>query len=955
MNKIYLIIIISFLTAYTLPGMSQQNPSGTEWKSINAGNYEIIFPQELTPLGQRVANLMVHYENYNYISIKADASLIPIVLINNITDPNGFVAPAPFYSHWFTTPSSFSSIEWFQSLAIHEGRHMVQMNKLKQGPGKQTWRVLLGDTGSALFQMFYIPPWFMEGDAINMETALTWGGRGRLPWFSLWHRTLELSDTRYSYYRSYLGSYDDLYPYSDFYRLGYLLSTYIRTHYGKDVWDRVLSNTGKYFLFHNFDRSLQIETGKTITELYRDAMNQYSGIWAMQLAGLDITEVNKISSEREGKWDSFYYPHFLDNDTIAAIHFTRDREIRLVKINSRGETGEIIRLPFETVTPALMAEKSISIAQGKILWRELQPDARWGYRNYSNLKIYNIESKKSKRLTSKGKYISSALSPDGTAAAAVEYTPDMKYYINIIRTDNGKILKRTDVTDTGYIYDPAFSDNGERIAFSSLSIKGNRLLLFDIESESFKTIIDYRKDDQMKAPVFYRDYIIYSSHYSGIDNIYAVNINSGKKFQITSRPYGAYYPSVSPDGETLYFNDYSINGYSAVSIKLDPSSWIPIEKLERKIINDIQPIVNQELSGIAPDEDDITEVEYEVKDYYPQFNFVNVYGWLPSFDSTSNEFYFSVYSRDVLHTTDISVSYIRNFNENTNAGAVTAIFSGLYPVITLTGGYGSRTLLLDKDESESGRKGEYARWNEAKGSAGISLPLNYSRGIHKNFLRLAIDGGLIHIMNKDHENIYIYEDINRDGTLNYLSYSARASHIVENNMNAVAPRMGQVINIAYYHTPGNSDYDGSLFSSDLTLYFPGIIKSHSIILTGAFENTYYENYAFPSIFLFPRGYDAVRHEYLYKGGIDYVFPILNLSSNIWKLTYIKRINGAIFFDYGTGETGGNRTVYPSAGFELTARQNLISNIYLDLEIGLRYSRCFETDENKYDFILKSPM
>ena len=497
-----------------------------------------------------------HVNNYN--SIKTESSYIPIVIINNITDPNGFVAPAPFYSHWFTTPSSFSSIEWFQSLAIHEGRHMVQMNKLKQGPGKQTWRVLFGDAGSAIFQMFYIPPWFMEGDAINMETALTRGGRGRLPWFSLWHRTLELSDIRYSYYRSYLGSFDDLYPYSDFYRLGYLMSTYIRTHYGKDVWDRVLSNTGKYFILHNFDRSIEIETGKSITELYRDALNQYNGLWALQLAELNITDVNTISKVRKGKWDSFYYPHFLENDSITAIHFTRDRETSLVRINYRGESEKIIRLPFETVTPALMAEKSISAAKGKILWREQQPDPRWGYRNYSNLKIYDIKTDKYKTLTSKGKYISSALSPDGTMAAAVEYTPEMKYYINIIKTDDGEISHRIDVTDTGHIYDPAFSADGKRIAFASLSIKGNRLLLFDIAAQSFKTIIDYTSDDQMKAPVFYGDYIIYGSHYSGIDNIYAVNINNGKKFQVTSRPYGAYYPSVSPDGKTLYYNYYAV-------------------------------------------------------------------------------------------------------------------------------------------------------------------------------------------------------------------------------------------------------------------------------------------------------------------------------------------------------------------------------------------------------------
>jgi hypothetical protein len=67
---------------------------------------------------------------------------------------------------------------------------MVQMNKLKDGAGKGAWRVLFGDYGTLAFEFIYVPFWFMEGDAVTMETALTKGGRGRLPYFSLWHRGL---------------------------------------------------------------------------------------------------------------------------------------------------------------------------------------------------------------------------------------------------------------------------------------------------------------------------------------------------------------------------------------------------------------------------------------------------------------------------------------------------------------------------------------------------------------------------------------------------------------------------------------------------------------------------------------------------------------------------------------------------------------------------------------------
>jgi hypothetical protein len=101
----------------------------------------------------------------------------------------------------------------------------------------------------------------------------------------LWQRSLELSGIRYSYYENYLGSYDSLYPRNDHYRLGYLLCSYISRHYGVDVWNKVLEDTGKYSLFYTFDRSLKRATGKKITEIYNDALNEYNfyGIDSFQM------------------------------------------------------------------------------------------------------------------------------------------------------------------------------------------------------------------------------------------------------------------------------------------------------------------------------------------------------------------------------------------------------------------------------------------------------------------------------------------------------------------------------------------------------------------------------------------------------------------------------------------------------------------------------------------------
>jgi hypothetical protein len=190
-------------------------------------------------------------------------------------------------------------------------------------------------------------------------------------------------------------------------------------------------------------------------------------------------------------------------------------------------------------------------------------------------------------------------------------------------------------------------------------------------------------DETFRAPEFYGKYILYVSNYSGIDNIYAIDTDKKKRYQVTSRKFGAYYPEAATTTSTLYFNDYTVNGYTVASMKLNPDKWVPLEKVERRLADTIEPIAKNELARNFDSAYNVPRNEYDVKNYYPILNSINVFGWFPALNSTDSEFFISFLSKDVMHTTDLIVSYIRNFNESTDAGSATLIYSGLYPVITL--------------------------------------------------------------------------------------------------------------------------------------------------------------------------------------------------------------------------------------------------------------------------------
>ena len=273
--KRVVISIIVLLSLLSYPGRTTgQSPPDIKWKEIKTSRFQIIFPAELEAEAQRVANMLEHFADCQETTMKSKYSSIPVVLVNQSTVSNGFVSHVPLMSHWYSTPSAFSGTEWYKTLAVHEGRHIVQNRKLNAGFGKKLWSLCLGDVGTATFNFLYVPVWFSEGDAVLSETVFTNGGRGRISFFDLWLRTQELSGERFSYDRTYLGSYNDPYIFADHYKIGYLLVTRACREYGAGVWDKVLEETGKYVIFPTFDKALTNVTGKSIRQLYNDTMDE---------------------------------------------------------------------------------------------------------------------------------------------------------------------------------------------------------------------------------------------------------------------------------------------------------------------------------------------------------------------------------------------------------------------------------------------------------------------------------------------------------------------------------------------------------------------------------------------------------------------------------------------------------------------------------------------------------
>ncbi len=171
--------------------------------------------------------LLEEYDAANSAQLNHQPGKIPVILHNTSAISNGFVVWAPKRVEMFTYPevNGFSQ-DWYDQLALHEFRHVVQVDKLRQGVTK-VLTVILGEQGIGPAAGM-VPFWFLEGDAVYAETSLSPSGRGRLPSFEMGIKAQLLSDPkRYSFSKAYLGSYRDFVP--DYYQYGYQMVSFGRS------------------------------------------------------------------------------------------------------------------------------------------------------------------------------------------------------------------------------------------------------------------------------------------------------------------------------------------------------------------------------------------------------------------------------------------------------------------------------------------------------------------------------------------------------------------------------------------------------------------------------------------------------------------------------------------------------------------------------------------------------
>jgi hypothetical protein len=894
------------------------NPPGIIWNQIDNDNYQVIFPEDRKIEAQRVANLLDYILSNDSLTLTHPRTKIPIILQGQDVIPNGFVTLGPWRSEYNLNPPQFQFAgitPWLDMLTIHEYRHVQQVANAKAGWAGKLLRTVFGQGGWAFYNRAVQPRWFLEGDAVYAETVYTNGGRGRSPDFEREYRALRLTGLDYHYEKASFRSFKDFVP--SHYNLGYHMTTYARRNYGSAVWDSVLNSTYSKPGFYRFSKAVRDATGQTTKELYGAAMNDLDRRWKEQDQQITSLRTTAVTQPANKIFTNYRFPNYLDDNSFL-VQKSSLNQIRTIYLIQSGEEKKVFQ-------PGVSLSEHYNLEAGKMVWSELRFHPRWSNQNYSVIRLYDFQSGQLKKVTSKSKLMAPAISPDGQHITAVKTTTTGAVSIVILDTDSGTIRHEASIKSGEFVSFPRWKDN-RTIIFPGRDIKGNFLKSYDFQTESWKVLIP-----SMNATIdriFPKGkYVYFSSSLTGVQNIFALDTSTSEIFQITSSRFGAFDPAISPDGKKLAYSEYTAMGFRIDELVLTDALWKQPISATGHGANYFEPLLDEEVGNIL---EQVPDKQLPVSPFkYFTKGLINIHSWYPYI--TTEEFGFGVMSKNIMSTLALTGQFTYNTNESSWKTLGRLSYGAFFPILDFevsTGERQSKYLLRVQDSVNL----YVGQWREHAFAGGVRVPINITHGNYPSSITLS---------SKYRHYIVDYldgvTDRSRDenfGSVDLDFGFRRAQTRAHQN---IYPRWAQTLRVNYQKTLGASDNQGEIFTVNSSLFFPGVIRNHSLFFTGGYQTEDIINaYRFDDVFTNARGYGSLPFERIYRASVNYTLPIWYPDLAAGSLALFKRLRGNLFYDHSEGRLVGADTQLRSYGLELVVDFRLVRLV--EVGAGVRLGR-----------------
>lgn len=553
MRKLCLILLLALMAAG--PARAQIYTLGSDaphlrWRVLRSGDFKLIYPEACDSMAREYAKSLESYR----AALKGSLGMapnefykrpMPVVLRANSAISNGMVTWAPRRMELYTTPESDDpeSTPWIDQLAVHEGRHVAQLQAGRLNPLFKTGEIFVGQLMTGAVSALYPGPALLEGDAVVAETALSNTGRGRTADFlEYWHVALSQGRFR-DYWQWRWGSQKRYTP--DYYRAGYVLVAGMRTAYDPLFMNRYYHRIAwKQLPILNLQKTVRESSGLKFKHAFQGIQEHFAREWAKADSLRGPFVEGEDFTRRARLYDSYRSLTFLHGE-IYAIHGGIDRSTELVRLDSTGR-ARVVR-PFSGQTSRLSADEKGS----RLFWSEVTPSKHFDLLSYSRI-CYLDSLGKVHKLTCDGRRYNPVHAPDSARVATVRYYEDGRASVEVLDSYTGEVLDVVFAPDGLQPVELAWLDG--RLYASGIVREG-----FGIWTVDGWTPVLAPAHSKINRLFSHNGRLWFNSDRSGVNELHSLDPAGTALLQHSNTRYGAGEFAFSPSG-SIYYSAPTLDG-----------------------------------------------------------------------------------------------------------------------------------------------------------------------------------------------------------------------------------------------------------------------------------------------------------------------------------------------------------------------------------------------------------
>lgn len=480
-----------------------QSPSVAAWKVLETEHYQVHYPEP----AEEWTRLQVERMESIRAKVAEEVGWVPdfkvqVLVQDPFSEANGSALPlgrSPRMVLWTSPPGADSVIgnyrDWGELLVTHEDTHLVHLLKPARGL-----------SGQLMFWLFRLAPvtvksprWVIEGYATVVEGRLTDSGRPHGAYRGTLLRRLAQQGALPSY--GELSGSERWQGYGYAYLVGSAYLEWLEARAGegslRDLWARMTARKVR-----NFDQAFEGVFGDSPAVLYRrfcaevtrDAMAADGADWDRSTLWMDTswsTGLPALSPDGEKLavvLTSLEGPTKLRVwNTAIDAKAVEKREQQVAEIRERDPEDvpgrEPATAPHEVVSTLIDRTHPPShprwVDDDTVLFDTGHFDGKRQYRR--DLYLYEVESGRTKRVTSYGDVRDADPHPDGKRAIAVQGSWG-RVGLSWVDLGSGEITPLTKPSAAVVVDQPRISDDGGRVLYLEHTGGGFHPVVLDLET-----------------------------------------------------------------------------------------------------------------------------------------------------------------------------------------------------------------------------------------------------------------------------------------------------------------------------------------------------------------------------------------------------------------------------------------------------------------------------------------